>query len=412
MRSYVLKTTATSAQNQHTNWNSKNMFLVIGVILIAMTLRTPLTVVGPAVSFIREELGISNIVAGFLTTIPLLAFAIVSPFAPNTAKRIGIEKTLFFATILLALGIIVRSFGTTAWLIIGTLLIGIAISFGNVLIPSFFKLKFPYHIGLMTGIYTVAMNVSAGVGAGLSYPIAQNSNYTWKGALVFSIIIVISALIIWIPQLKTNNQNMESSQAHHKNVSLVALLRSPLAWAVTFAMGLQSFIFYTTGAWIPEILISQGIKADRAGWMLSIMQFSQIPMTFLIPIIATKLTSQRPLVILFSIFYLIGFAGLYFEWTSLAILWMIFLGFGGGSSFGLVMMFFTLRTKTALEAANLSGFAQSIGYLLAATGPIIFGFLHDYSNSWHTPIILFVIITLLLLVSGMRASNNEFVESH
>lgn len=393
-------------------WLNKNILLVIGIVLIAMTLRTPLTVVGPIVRFIRNELAISNITAGFLTTIPLLAFALISPFAPRTAKWLGVEKTLFFSTILLALGIVIRSLGTTEWLIIGTVLIGVAISFGNVLMPSFFKLKFPFHIGLMTGIYTVAMNLSAGVGAGLSYPIAQHSNFGWQGALSFSTMIAISAIIVWIPQLKTNKQEMPISHTHYPSLSVKTLLRSPLAWAVTFSMGLQSFIFYTTSAWIPEIFISQGMEANHAGWMVSAMQFSQIPMTFLIPIVAAKLTSQRPLVILLSIFYGIGFIGLYFEWTNLAIIWMILLGFGGGASFGLAMMFFALRTKTAIEAASLSGFAQSIGYSFAAIGPICFGFLHDFTNNWHIPIILFIIITLLLFFSGLRASKNEFIEPH
>ena len=109
----------------------------------------PLTVVGPIISFIREDLGISNVLAGFLTTIPLLAFAIISPFAPVVARKLGLELTLFLSTLLLALGIVLRSLGTTELLLLGTVLIGVAISFGNVLIPGLLKLKFPYHVGLL-----------------------------------------------------------------------------------------------------------------------------------------------------------------------------------------------------------------------------------------------------------------------
>ena len=126
------------------------------------------------------------------------------------------------------------------------------------------------------------------------------------------------------------------------------------------------------------------MDAERAGWMVSVIQLSQIPMTFFMPIAASKMASQRPLVALFTLFYIIGFTGLYMEWTELAVVWMIFLGFGGGSSFALAMMFFTLRTKTAYEAAVLSGFAQSIGYSLAATGPILFGYLYDFTKLGYT----------------------------
>lgn len=403
-------TTQSSTRSRKIQWNGKILLLVLGIILIAMTLRTPLTVVGPIISFIRDGLNISNVLAGFLTTIPLLAFAVVSPFAPRTAKRFGIEWTLFLSIILLSIGIIIRSLGATEWLIIGTVLIGIAISFGNVLIPSFFKMKFPFHIGLLTGIYTVAMNISAGLGAGLSYPIAKNSGYGWQGALGMSIIIAILALIIWLPQVKSAKEKSITNQKNTAKITRKPLWRYPLTWAVTFAMGLQSFIFYTTGAWIPEIFIAQGMDADRAGWMVSVMQFAQIPMTFIMPIIAAKLSSQRPLVVIFTTFYIIGFMGLYLNWTSLAIVWMILLGFGGGASFSLVMMFFTLRTKTALDAADLSGFAQSIGYLLAAVGPVCFGFLHDLYNSWKLPLFIFIVITLLLFLSSMRAGKDELIE--
>lgn len=151
------------------------------------------------------------------------------------------------------------------------------------------------------------------------------------------------------------------------------------------------------------------MNAQRAGWMGSIMQLSQIPLTFIIPIIAGKLQSQRPIVVLFTVFYFIGFTGVLMEWTSLAVLWMVFLGFAGGASFGLVLMFFTLRTETAFEAADLSGFAQSIGYLIAAVGPVLFGFVHDVTNSWTMPIAIFLIVSGLLFVASFISAKKQYV---
>ncbi|MGN4126964.1 CynX/NimT family MFS transporter [Lysinibacillus sphaericus] len=386
------------------SWKGKTLLLVIGVIFIASTLRMPLTVVGPIISFIRESLGISNVLAGFLTTIPLLAFAIVSPFAPVVARKLGIELTLFLSTILLACGIVTRSFGTTTLLVLGTVLIGVAISFGNVLIPGLLKLKFPYHVGLLMAFFTVSMNLSAGVGAGISYPVAHSS-FGWQGALGVALILVVLTILVWIPQLQANK--LEPTVASMK--TRIPLWKSPVAWAVTGAMGLQSLIFYTTAAWIPEIYIAQGLAADRAGWMFSTMQFSQIPMALVIPIIASKMKSQRPLVVIFTVFYLIGFTGLVMEWTSFAVLWMMLIGLAGGASFALAMMFFTLRTRTAYEAADLSGFAQSIGYLLAAVGPILFGYLHDLLGGWNITGWLFVVVATLLFFCSMRASKDEYV---
>ncbi|MGE6513923.1 CynX/NimT family MFS transporter [Lysinibacillus sphaericus] len=386
------------------SWKGKTLLLVIGVIFIASTLRMPLTVVGPIISFIRESLGISNVLAGFLTTIPLLAFAIVSPFAPVVARKLGIELTLFLSTILLACGIVTRSLGTTTLLVLGTVLIGVAISFGNVLIPGLLKLKFPYHVGLLMAFFTVSMNLSAGVGAGISYPVAHSS-LGWQGALGVALILVVLTILVWIPQLQANKP--EPTVASMK--TRIPLWKSPVAWAVTGAMGLQSLIFYTTAAWIPEIYIAQGLAADRAGWMFSTMQFSQIPMALVVPIIASKMKSQRPLVVIFTVFYLIGFTGLVMEWTSFAVLWMVLIGLSGGASFALAMMFFTLRTRTAYEAADLSGFAQSIGYLLAAVGPILFGYLHDLLGGWNIAGWLFVVVATLLFFCSMRASKDEYV---
>lgn len=385
--------------------SNKSIWLfTLAIILFATTLRTPLTVVGPIISFIRDGLGISNVLAGFLTTIPLLAFAVVSPFAARIARKLGMEWTLFYSVIILCAGVLLRSVGSTALLILGTILIGVAIAFGNVLIPSYFKLKFPLHIGLLTGIYSVSMNISAGLAAGISYPIA--ANYSWQLALGFSLILGILTLVFWLPLLKDKKVEMKfaSSDAPKKK-----MWKSPLAWAIAATMGLQSFIFYSSSAWLPDIFISQGMAAQDAGWMGSIMQLAQIPLTFIIPIIAGKLSSQRPIVLFFTLCYVIGFTGVLMEWTSLAVLWMVFLGFAGGSSFGLVLMFFTLRTETAFDAADLSGFAQSVGYLVAAIGPVLFGFVHDATNSWTIPILLFLIASALLFIASFISAKKQFV---
>lgn len=381
--------------------------LIIGVVFISATLRAPLTAVGPIISYIREGLDISNVLAGFITTIPLLAFAVVSPFAPKIARRYGMEMTLFLAVLLLAIGIVIRSLGTPFFLLVGTALLGVAIAFGNVLLPSFIKLKFPLQLGLMTGVFTVSMNLSAGLGAGISYPIANGTSYGWQGALGFWAILAIIACIIWLPQIKKKQIVVDNPTTNVEKAK--SILKSPLTWTITLCMGLQSLIFYTTAAWIPEILQTQGMDAEKSGWMLSIMQFAQLPMTFLIPILAGRLKDQRILVALFTVFYLIGFIGMLFGDISLALLWMIALGLGGGASFGLVMMFFSLRSRTPMEAADLSGIAQSIGYLLAAVGPVFFGFIHDETGSWYIPMILFIVAVVLLLFAGMHAGRDRFV---
>ena len=404
-----MTTTNASHKSKRLHIPSSALIFVVAIIFLASTLRTPLTGVGPVISSIRDGLGISNVLAGFLTTIPLLAFGVVSPFAPRISRRFGIEKTLFYSIILLTVGIILRSLGTTSMLIFGTFLIGVAISFGNVLVPSFFKIKYPLRIGLLTGIYTVSMNISAAIAVGVSNPIATNTTWGWQGALAVSVILTLITLVTWTPLLRGEKVDLSTISSDTVDKPEIKIWKKPLAWAIAISMGFQSLLFYCSISWLPEILISQGYSADKAGWLTSVMQMSQIPMTFLIPIIAEKLRSQRPLVYMFTILYIIGFAGLMLGLTDFTAVWMICIGLAGGASFGVIMMLFTLRTQTAYEAAQISGFAQSIGYLLAAAGPVLFGFLHDATGSWNSPNVLFIIAAVILFFTAFISAKDRYL---
>ena len=394
----------TELPSKKLSFSAATLLFVLGIMLIAMTLRTPLTVVGPIIPSMRDGLGISNVLAGFLTTIPLLAFAIVSPFVAKIARTLSIERALFFALILLGAGILLRSVSDILGVIIGTFLIGVAIAFGNVLIPSYLKLRMPLQVGLMMGIYSVSMNISASVAAGTSYPLAETS-VGGRGSLGFALIFVVLALLIWLPQLKfrASVQTPATSQK-------LPLYKLPLAWAIACMMGMQSLLFYSSSAWFPAILMSQGISASDAGWLSSLMLFAQLPMTFFIPILASRAKLHVPITIAFSICYIVGFVGLYMEWTALAPVWMICIGLAGGASFSLVMMLFTMRTESIYTSAELSGFAQSTGYLLAAIGPITFGWLHDITGSWHATCFGFIICAVVLFVSGLYGSRNVKIE--
>ncbi|WP_332237765.1 hypothetical protein [Sporolactobacillus sp. KGMB 08714] len=84
----------------------------------------------------------------------------------------------------------------------------------------------------------------------------------------------------------------------------------------------------------------------------------------------------------------------------------------GGALISLALLFFTLRTHTAQQAAELSGMGQSGGYLLAALGPVFLGFLHDLTGGWLVPEIILIFLSLIMLVAGSRAGKNKYVESH
>ncbi|AXN39880.1 MFS transporter [Peribacillus butanolivorans] len=385
--------------------------LIIGIIMIGANLRAPLTSVGPLVTSIRDNLGISNTLSGSLTTLPLLAFALLSPFAPKLARRFGMELTLFISLILLTVGIGIRSIGGVTTLFLGTILIGLAIAIGNVLLPSLIKHNFARNIGLMTGFYAVSMNLCGAIGSGISIPISSLSGLGWAGALGCWGILSLITVFFWMPQLKKPFKSDKNEQTVQK-VKNINLWRSGLAWQITLFMGLQSFIFYTVITWMPEILEQKGLNADEAGWMLSIMQLAVIPITFIVPILAGRLQSQRLLIVPPVIFLFVGIFGILYGRTLLIPVCMILIGVGVGTIFSLSMMFFSLRTQSTHEATELSGMAQSFGYLLAAVGPVLFGGLHDITHSWTIPLLMLIVVSALIFIVGMRAGKNEYVTTH
>ncbi|SEJ33797.1 MFS transporter, CP family, cyanate transporter [Bhargavaea ginsengi] len=394
-----------SFRSKKIDFKPATVLLLLGVVFIAFTLRSPLTSVGPVISSIMEDLSISGTTAGFLTTIPLLAFAAVSPAVPKIADRIGMARSLFIALLILAIGIVLRSSGGTGLLIGGTFLLGVAIAFGNVLLPGLVKMNFPLHVGLMTGIYTVSMNLSAGLAAGVSAPFAFATPLGWRMSLGVWVLLAVIAAIIWLPQVI--KQPVLDASGSAKGPAPRPLWKSPLAWGVTLFMGLQSVMFFTTAAWVPEVLTDRGMDAERAGWMFSLVQFSQIPFTFMIPIIAGRMKDQRILVILITAGYLAGYGGLLSGNLSLTPLWMILMGISGGAAFGLAMMFFALRTNTPSESAALSGMGQSLGYLLASAGPVLFGAFHDLYGNWTASLWMFIVTIILLCLAGLKAGRDE-----
>lgn len=181
---------------------SGGLMLVLGIIFVAAALRAPFTSVGPLLGLIRDDLGLSNTLAGFITTLPLLAFALLSPFAPQLARRFGLGNVLLLAMLTLAGGILLRSASGAVTFFTGTALIGLAIAVCNVLLPGLIKGSFPLRIGLMTGMYTVSMNLCAAAASGFSVPLAGQAGLGWRGTLSLWFIIALLAVAFWIPQLK------------------------------------------------------------------------------------------------------------------------------------------------------------------------------------------------------------------
>ena len=380
--------------------------VVIGILLLAANLRPALTSVAPLIGQIRADAGLSNALAGLLTTLPLLAFGVLSPAAPRLASRFGMERVLLASLLVLAGGILLRSAGGVGALFVGSAALGAAIALGNVLLPGLIKRDFPHRAGLMTSVYSTALGVSATLAAGVSFPIAEGAGLGWRPALALWAVPALVAALAWVPQLLRDDRNDASAETTSPSADL---LRSSLAWQVTLFMGLQSLAYYVTLTWLPEILREGGTSAAQAGWLLALAQALAIPAMFLAPVLAGRRPSQHGVVAGAAALNGGGILGLLISPSDGAVIWIVLLGLGQGACFSLALTFFALRASDPERSAALSGMAQSVGYLLAAFGPSFFGLLRDATHAWKVPLILLLVIVVGMLVSGLGAARDAHV---
>ncbi|TLP75708.1 CynX/NimT family MFS transporter [Maribacter sp. ACAM166] len=383
-----------------------NYLLIVGIIFIAVNLRPALASVGPLIEEIRSSTGLSNTLLGLLTTLPLIAFGVVSTLTPLFTKRFGIGGTLLGAMILLTLGIALRYIEWIPALYLGTFLLGIGIAFGNVLLPSLTKRNFSENSGFITSMYSSIMSVGAATAAGLSVPLADNLNLGWRGSLVVWGLVSFVAIFVWMPQV---GKLTKTSSNRSFSVAMKKLVKSKLAWKVALFMGLQSMVFYIILAWLPVILQSRGYDAAFAGWMLSLSQATGIIGSICIPYLAGKLKNQRGIVVVLILLELISLTGLLLPQFGLVAMWISLLGIVLGGTFGLALLFLVLRSRDTEGATELSGMAQSIGYLVAATGPMLFGGIFDLTGNWDYALMSLFIIAVLKLYMGLGAGKAETV---
>jgi MFS transporter, CP family, cyanate transporter len=387
-------------------------WIILGIMLIASTLRAPITGVGPILDLISHGLNLSATQAGMLTTLPLLVFAFFSPISSNLARKFGLEPSLMVALIIMIVGVIIRSAGTTVTLFLGTGLIGVGIAIGNVLLPSLLKRDFPKQVPTLTAIYVLIMGISSAVISGTAIPLLNLADSlhimaipNWAFSLTGVIILPVISILLWIQQVK-NHTKPTADIAEIDSHSY--LWRDAAAWHITIFLGLNSFIMYIFISWLPSILIDSGYTESQAGYLHGILQLSTaLPALVFIPLMA-KIKDKRGMGLTMAILTFVGITGLILA-PEQAIIWIIAFGFSCGGGFILGLSLIGLRTHNAHQAAVLSGMAQSMGYLLAASGPIMFGSLHELTGSWQVPLISCAGISIVWAFVAMFAGRSQVI---
>ncbi|NMH98125.1 MFS transporter [Pseudonocardia sp. K10HN5] len=369
---------------------SATWWVGVAIFLVACNLRPAVVAVSPLLEQIRAAAGLSATAAGVLTALPVLCFGLLAPFAPRLARRFGIERSLLAALVILCAGFALRLIASPVALFAGTVLVGGAIAIGNVLLPGLIKRDFAHRAGLMTGLYTMAISAGGALAAGVTVPVARAAGLDWRGALGLWGLFAAAALLVWLTQLRRDDHRITTGG------SATGLWRDPLAWQVTVFMGLQSLSFYAAVAWLPTLFVERGADPSTAGWMLALASFVGIASSLLTPMLADRMRRQSGLVLAVTAVTAAGLVGVITvpgaEWVSMAVL-----GLGQGAAISVALTLIVLRAPDGAHASQLSGMAQSVGYVVAAAGPFAVGALHDLTGAWTVPL---VVLALLLVPQG------------
>lgn len=381
--------------------------LLAAIVLLALNLRGAIAAVGPVVADIREATRLGNTAIGLLTALPLLAFGLMSALTGVVTRRTGVEGGVLLALGLIGAGVLARAGPSVALLFGGTMLMGVGIALGNVLMPALARRYFPERVGGVTSIYSSTMGLGAALAAAVSAPIALA--WGWQAALGIWAAPAALALIIWIPVRRATARTFDDAAAPRPPSRMRAVGRSRLAWQIAVFMGLQSLTFYVMVAWMPDLLQTRGFGPAGAGSAFAVSQAAGVLGTGAVPVLASRSADQTGIVWMLALAEAVSLLGFLLTGGLLLAFWAAVLGFVLGGTFGLALFLLAVRAPDTEASAELSGMAQSIGYLIAATGPTAFGLLYDASGGWTVPLVFLMVVLAGKLWTGARVGRPGLV---
>ena len=380
--------------------------MLVGVVALAVNLRPAAVSVGPVLGEIRDDLSMSATMAGFVATLPVLCFAAFGALAPWAARRVGMHRTILGSLVALALGLALRAAASSTATFIAASVVALAgMATANVLLPPLVKRHFPDRIGLITGVYTTVLSLGLTLAGTLTAPIADAAGGWRPGLAIWAGTAVLAAL----PWLGLVSHDSHLVPASHGQITARRLLRSGLAWSMAVFFGCQSLQAYVVFGWLPQIFRDAGFSANEAGLLLGLTTATSIPLSLALPSVAARLPHQRGPILALCATYVVGYVGLIVAPVEGAALWAILIGAGTGI-FPLALLLIGLRARTSEGTAALSGFAQSVGYLFAAVGPVSVGAMYDATHAWTWPLVLLIATVIPLAVTGWIVGRPRYVE--
>jgi CP family cyanate transporter-like MFS transporter len=400
--------------------------LVIGILLLGFNLRSAITSLPPVFPELQSALQLSNADLALLAAIPVLCFGVFSGIAAPLSRRLGEERVLGVALVLLAAGLLLRGISPTTLLFPGTVLAGAAIAMMNVLLPSLVKRRMPERAGLVIGLYLLMLSAGAIVASVIAIPVFTAAGGSVHGGSVTAGSAAIRltlalwagpaliAALIWVPQLRyrtlpegASKPRADRGSARGRGAFVIG--RSALAWQVTLFMGLQSMTYYAALSWFPTMFQDRGVSPAHAGDLLALMNLGNAVTALVVPILAQRARDQRQLAVWSNLATGAGLVGAVFGPAQFAVASILVLGFGQGATLGLGIFYTMARAPDPVTAASLSAFTQGVGYLIASAGPLVVGFAHQASGGWTIPGLVLLVIVVLQLVYGWLAGRARTV---
>lgn len=403
---------------QHTTRTTSWALMVVAVGLVAINLRMTITGVGPLLDEIAADRGVTPATLGFLASLPLLAWAMVSPLAHGFAARVGLNAAISWSLLALIAATVWRSLpGSSLNLWFGTALLGATLAIGNVLLPAVIKRDFSSRVPQMMGMYSALLGISAGIGAAMVAPISHVPTSTgetlgWRWALAATAVFAPLALAVWlVAAARAKVRQRKIDQALPKSNSSdpvvptglgrlsVQVWRDPVAWTIAFYMGMLSSNFFVFGTWLSPIDISRGTDTVIAGFNVSVFHLFSVVGSIIAPFFIRG-TLRRVMPILSPATIALGGVGVVFVPGGLH-LWYALAGLACGAGLVTALSFIAERSGNVRTASAVSGMVQSFGYLIGALGPVLFGWFFELSGGWVLPLSVITGAAALQLLAGL-----------
>ncbi|RBY84137.1 MFS transporter [Blastococcus sp. TF02A-30] len=377
------------------------------LVLLALCLRGPFAAVGPVVGELGDELSLSTAALSVVTSIPLVCFGLVSPLAPMLAARIGLHRAVLAAAVVVLAGIGLRLAGPVG-LFAGTVLLTAGIAVANVLLPAVGRAEYGNRSAAVIGAITGSMSLSASLGAGLAQPLTDATGSALTALALWGLpALAATAALVALVRARPGRVDVPAAPGRR-----TAILRDRVALAVMAYFGLQSLGFYSMLTWLASVLRDEaGMSAVSAGGLVGVAALLGVPLSLLVPPLAARRPGQVPWVLAAAVPALAAPIGLLLAPDAAPVLWALLYGIGTGASFPLAMLLVLQRTRDAAQTGRLSAAAQAVGYLLAATGPLAVGLLHEASGGWEAGLVLLVAVTVLQVLAGIAAARPRLVSA-